>query len=159
MSGTAAANLRQPPEGIRDAVPADAAALAELSAQLGYPVPPDEMAERLAALLADPHHRVFVFSSDAGGVLGWVHVFRSLYLEAPPMAEIGGLVVDEAARSRGIGARLVARVERWALAHGLVRIRVRSRLEREDAHRFYDRLGYSRLKRQQVFVKDLAPPA
>ena len=145
-------------QAIREATPADAPSLAELSGQLGYPVPPDEMSERLAALLADPHHAVFVFAAGDGRVLGWVHVFRSLYLEAPPMAEIGGLVVDAEARGRGIGARLVERVERWALARGLVRIRVRSRLEREDAHRFYDRLGYSRLKRQQVFVKDLARP-
>jgi GNAT superfamily N-acetyltransferase len=144
---------------IREAVSTDSAALAELSAQLGYPVPGDEMAIRLAALLADPHHGVFVFDSETGRVLGWIHVFRSLYLEASPMAEIGGLVVDEASRGRGIGARLVERVERWALAHGLTRIRVRSRLERTDAHRFYDRLGYGLLKRQQVFVKELVPPA
>jgi len=33
-------------------------------------------------------------------------------------------------------------------------MRVRSRIERADAHRFYVRLGYSRFKRQEVFQKD-----
>ena len=159
MSGSAAKTVELGRGSIREAVPADAQALADLSAQLGYPVPADEMAERLQALLADPRHEVFVWQAETGQVLGFLHLFRSLYLEAPPMAEIGGLVVDAGARGRGIGARLVARGERWALAHGLVRIRVRSRLERADAHRFYDRLGYSRFKQQQVFLKDLDPSA
>jgi len=141
----------------RDVSTGDVDALAALSGQLGYPVPVPEMAQRLESLLADPRHVVFVWEETDGRVLGWIHVFRSLYLEAAPMAEIGGLVIDERARGRGIGAALVERVERWAHEHGLSRMRVRSRIERADAHRFYLRLGYERFKRQEVFQKNLAP--
>ena len=144
------------PQGtIRPAAPQDAQALALLSGQLGYPVPAAEMAQRLHSVLAEPRHAVFVWQRTDGAVLGWIHVFRSLYLESAPMAEIGGLVIDETARSRGIGAALVEHVERWAAERGLARMRVRSRVSRAEAHRFYERLGYARFKQQEVFVKDL----
>jgi GNAT superfamily N-acetyltransferase len=155
VCGSASESIERREGTIREAAPADAPALAALSGQLGYPVAAAEMEERLRALLGDPRHAVFVWQGADGQVLGWIHVFRSLYLEIPPMAEIGGLVIDEGARGRGIGAALVERVERWALEQGLARMRVRSRLERADAHRFYDRLGYARFKRSQVFTKEL----
>jgi GNAT superfamily N-acetyltransferase len=48
---------------------------------------------------------------------------------------------------------LVAACEAWARRCGLTRIRVRSRVARKDAHRFYEGLGFERSKEQVVFDK------
>jgi GNAT superfamily N-acetyltransferase len=102
---------------VRAATLADAAALAPLSGQLGYPATSEEIARRLRRILDDAEHAVFV-AEAAGRVAGWVHVFVSRTVEANARAEIGGLVVDEAARSQGIGRALMARAEAWAREKG-----------------------------------------
>ncbi len=140
---------------IRIARADDAAALAELSTQLGYPMSIRQAQDRWALLAGSESHHVMV-EEEGGEVIGWIHVFVSLRLESDPAAEIGGLVVAEAHRNRGVGGRLVAAAEGWASERGLSRMRVRSRVEREAAHRFYELGGYRRIKRQQVLEKALS---
>lgn len=137
---------------VRRAIETDSAALAALSTQLGYPTQPAEAAERLAAL--GDAGAVLVAEED-GAVLGWIHVCGIRFFQSPPFAEIGGLVVDEAARGKGIGRLLVAAAVRWAAEQGYGKIRVRSNVIREDAHRFYEREGFRRIKAQAVFDRKL----
>ncbi len=139
---------------IRPASRDDAAALAALSDQLGYPASAEEIASRLAALRERPEHEVLC-AEQGGVVLGWVHVFGARILVAAPFAEIGGLVVDADRRGRGVGAALLRAAEAWAAARGYVHLRVRSNVVRTEAHRFYERRGYERAKQQAVFVKRL----
>jgi ribosomal protein S18 acetylase RimI-like enzyme len=54
------------------------------------------------------------------------------------------MVVDEAHRGRGIGARLVRAAEQELAAQRCYMVEVTSHLNRTDAHRFYERLGYER---------------
>ena len=137
---------------IREATAADAAALAALSTQLGYPAQPGEAAERLAAL--GPEGAVLV--AEAGGaVLGWIHVCGIRFFQSPPFAEVGGLVVDETARGKGVGKLLLEAGARWAGERGYPQLRVRSNVVREDAHRFYEREGFRRVKTQAVFDRGL----
>lgn len=140
---------------IRSAEPADAEAVASLSAELGYPAEVPAMRARLERLCGSPDHGVFV-ACDAARVLGWIHVSAVEHLQADPRAEIGGLVVTDAARGQRIGARLVARAEAWAREQGFDGVLVRSQIKREDAHRFYLREGYARTKTSAVFSKPLA---
>ena len=137
---------------IREATAADAAALAALSTQLGYPAQPGEAAERLAAL--GPEGAVLVAEAD-GAVLGWIHVCGIRFFQSPPFAEVGGLVVDEAARGKGVGKLLVEAGAHWAAERGYRKLRVRSNVVREDAHRFYEREGFRRVKTQAVFDRGL----
>jgi hypothetical protein len=51
---------------------------------------------------------------------------------------------------------LVERVEGWAVEHGVGQASVRCRTTRAEAHRFYESLGYSKVKTQIVFRKSLA---
>jgi GNAT superfamily N-acetyltransferase len=143
-----------PREAIRPATLADAAAIAALSGQLGYPSTEEEIRDRLRTLESGGSTEVLVAESD-GRIDGWIAVRGDLSLETGPFAEIAGLVVDESARGKGIGASLVEAAERWAKERGHTRIRVRSNVVREAAHRFYERLGYIPKKKQQVFDKDL----
>ncbi|HUR36035.1 MAG TPA: GNAT family N-acetyltransferase [Vicinamibacterales bacterium] len=145
--------LRLPVE-IRDITPDDAEAAAGLSGELGYPTDGLAMRARIEHLATLPDHGVFV-ATQAGEVVGWIHVSGVLHLQAEPRAEIGGLVVTARARSAGIGARLVRRAEQWAAAHGFGIVLVRSQIARDDAHRFYLREGYTRTKTSAVFSKQL----
>jgi GNAT superfamily N-acetyltransferase len=133
----------------------DAEAVASLAGELGYPVSAEEMSTRLSALSDSRNDAIFV------AVLGptpvaWIHVATVTSLESPRFAEIRGLVVTSALRSRGVGARLVADAENWARAEGVSRIRVRSNLVRERTHAFYERLGYTTTKSQKVFDKSFS---
>jgi GNAT superfamily N-acetyltransferase len=136
----------------REATASDAAALAALSTQLGYPAQPDEAAERLSAI--GPAGTVLV-AEENGAVLGWIHVCGVRFFQSPPFAEIGGLVVDEAMRGKGVGKLLLQAAVRWAAEQGYGKLRVRSNVVREDAHRFYEREGFQRVKTQAVFDRRL----
>jgi GNAT superfamily N-acetyltransferase len=46
-------------------------------------------------------------------------------------------------RSQGIGAALMGAAEGLAVERGCYRVQLTSNTKREDAHRFYRRLGYS----------------
>jgi len=137
---------------IREATASDAAALAALSTQLGYPAQPGEAAERLTAL--GPEGTVLV-AEEGGAVLGWIHVCGIRFFQSPPFAEVGGLVVNEAARGKGVGKLLLEAGARWAAERGYRKLRVRSNVVREDAHRFYEREGFRRVKTQAVFDRGL----
>jgi GNAT superfamily N-acetyltransferase len=141
---------------IRAARTYDAPAIAELCGQLGYPATRQQIATRLAGVESEPLSRVLVAESHEGKVVGWLHVAARAQLTEDACAEILGLVVDESTRGGGIGFALVNAAEAWARSSGCVHIRVRSRSERERAHRFYERAGYARNKVQQVLRKPLA---
>jgi GNAT superfamily N-acetyltransferase len=141
---------------IRAAVPGDAHALGRLATELGYPSTGAETADRLRKVLASDDHAVMVAESARLGIIGWVHVFGTVRVESDTFAELGGLVVAEGSRGRGVGARLVASADRWALENGYDKLRIRSRVERSDAHGFFERLGFIGRKTQRVFERSLA---
>jgi GNAT superfamily N-acetyltransferase len=140
------------PPILRRALLGDAAALAELSGELGYPAEPGEIERRLASLPRDDD--VWVATID-GVVVGWVHcsVRRTLVVE--PHIEILGNVVGERWRGRGVGRELMAAAERSATERGVSVVRLRSGSHRDEAHAFYRAVGYTEVKQQRVFVRDL----
>jgi GNAT superfamily N-acetyltransferase len=140
---------------IRRAKRADAARIAELSGQLGYPATAAQMRKRLLGIKPASHHSVFVADSPEEGVIGWLHVSRQPLLEEEIRAEVNGLVVAEGQRSLGAGAQLLAAAEDWARKHGCKGVSVRSNVIRERAHQFYERHGYEHYKTQKSFRKPL----
>jgi GNAT superfamily N-acetyltransferase len=133
----------------------DAAALADLSEQLGYPVTPDELRLRLSTVAANDDAAVLVATDAADRPIGWVHVELKRTLVAPLTAQIMGLVVDDAARNRGVGKELLAAAEAWASTRGSRHMIVGTRVTRERAHRFYQREGYALQKTSHFFEKSL----
>lgn len=142
---------------IRSADRADAKTIAELSGQLGYPVNERAVEDRLAAILRREGNAVFV-AEVSGRVVGWAHVVGEMLLESPPFAELTGLIVDSNTRGRGVGRHLVEACIQWAESQGFQQIRVRSNVVREDAHRFYHKVGFAKIKSQVVFGMDLPRP-
>ena len=133
----------------------DADAVHRLAVELGYPTEPAFTLRRIRAVLVSDIADAFVAEDSEGRVLGWAHVFVAPFLESGPNAELGGLVVEEAARGRGIGAALVARTEAWARERGIRKICLRSNVIRTEAHAFYQKLGFAIQKSQFKFQKEI----
>jgi GNAT superfamily N-acetyltransferase len=140
---------------VRRARSTDAARIAELSGQLGYPTTEKQMKVRLRYVIKDREAACFVAESRDGGLAGWIHVSTTPLLEVERRAEVNGLVVDENARSGGAGAMLLAAAEKWARGKRCNSMSVRSNVLRERAHGFYLRNGYEHYKTQKAFRKGL----
>ncbi len=143
------------PARIREGRADDAAALARLCTELGYPSTEEQLSARLRAL-EGVDHGLFVAeaprSADgASSLLGVIDVHTRVVLEEDPFAELIALVVSEGAQGEGIGSALVAEAVRWARARGLPKVWVRVSLWREATPRFYESLGFTLYKQQRVF--------
>ena len=147
--------VRLPNVQIRDAIAADAPALARLAEQLGYPTQPAEIVARLPKENEPCQERVIVATNSANDVVAWTAVRTASHIHSAPYAEISGFVVDESMRGKGVGKRPMAEVERWAIGNGLSAIRLSANVKRTEAHRFYESLGYKITKQQYAFRKEL----
>lgn len=138
---------------IRHADPADAAAIADLLGELGYPAEAAPVQRRLERIAHDASSTLFVAEVDgelAG--LGGLHVLPLVEHD-----ELGcmltAMVVGAEHRRQGIGAELVRAVERDARSRGCNRLVLGSADRRLDAHAFYESLGFEATGRR--FVKAL----
>ena len=128
----------------RDAELNDAAELAVLMCELGYETKRAEMETRLKLILSNPAYKTFVAIMD-GCLCGMIGTFTyPSYEHNDPGGRILALVTSSAARRRGIGRALVATAEKDFAQRGVSRVALDTRLTREDAHKFYESLGYER---------------
>ena len=139
---------------IRRAELQDGPVLAQLCEQLGYAAPPAEVRAHLARHPHQPGHCLLVALVE-GVPVGWLEVFVRDALDSGVWAEISGLVVEASRRRQGVGSALLLAARRWAQAEGVKRLRVRTRVEREGAARFYAREGFRLTKQQRVYDLDL----
>jgi len=129
---------------IRYAQPGDAAALAQLMCELGYETTKSEMQMRLQRIATDERCRTFVAVRD-GNVCGMIGTLTYPSIEHnDPSGRIVALVILRAMRRRGIGRALLATAEKDFAQRGIRRIGLNTQLAREDAHKFYESLGYER---------------
>ena len=134
----------------------DAGEIRDLCHQaLGY----DSTLEKVEAQIdkfnsPDSAHFCFVCEEDqTGHILGYVEaeVYESLYSD--PGLNILGLAVFPSAQGRGIGRRLMERVEDLAKSKHYAFIRLNSASHRKEAHIFYEHIGYDGNKTQKRFLK------
>lgn len=140
---------------IRPARPDDVEGIAMLMIQLGYEVPIGEISERLRR--QEERRTVFV-AARGRDVVGWVAVCTDEPFVEGFGGHLEGLVVDDAVRSRGIGAQLIEAAEAWARSRGCSEMRVQSNVVRARAHAFYKRHGYATIKSQYNLRKTLCTP-
>ncbi len=133
--------------------PEHAEAVSRLALELGYPRSPAQVREWMEELRCAPREQAAFVALLANEIAGWIEISIERRLQSPPFAFIGGLVVKNGSRNRGIGRRLCARAEAWAWQRGIQTVRVTSRSTRADAHRFYLRDGYHQVKTSLVFEK------
>lgn len=132
---------------VRDARAADAEDIARLLDQLGYPSAADAVAARLERL-AIVGDRVVVAELEERAVgLAHLHVTPALERDRPA-AKIAALVIDESHRRRGVGRALVEAVEEEARTRGCELLFVTTAARRDEAHVFYERLGFEQTGRR-----------
>ena len=144
---------------IRRAKESDAAELARLTSQLGYPVSEVSIRTRMDRIIGSIDDCLLVAEGQDGELAGWIHGFLCQLLESDYRVEIGGLIVDEGFRRGGVGRGLVQAIENWAAEHGATELSVRCREERAESHKFYESLSFRPIKTQRVFRKRLSNAA
>jgi GNAT superfamily N-acetyltransferase len=136
----------------RDAVAADVARIVDMYADdvLGReredsaPPLPDYYLAAFHDIDADPRQRLVVAESD-GEVVGTLQLsfLPHLVLRGGERAQIEAVRVRRDQRRAGVGEALV----RWAIDEARKRgcrlVQLTTNVERADAHRFYERLGFS----------------
>jgi GNAT superfamily N-acetyltransferase len=132
----------------------DAEEVAELCGQLGYPASSDDLRGRIESRAGSVDSVALAAFLD-GQMVGWIDASVEHHLQSSPNVVIGGLVVRDGVRGLGIGKRLCVEIEEWARSKSIPVLRVRSQVIREDAHRFYLREGYRKVKTSLVFEKSL----
>lgn len=128
---------------IRHAEPRDIPRLSQLMSELcGHPISATEAAERLAMVQHSPIDQLFVFEQDdeVKGLLGFR--LRENIEECSRYGEISVIVIDPLARRQGVGQALIAHAETLAEHYGCKGTWLVSGLAREEAHAFYQQLGY-----------------
>ena len=134
---------------IRAAGIQDAEAICDLLDQLGYARSVADIAQHLAAL--DDKAVILVAAAADGQIVGCLQALVDNRLAEGQRGEIVSLVVAASMRGQGIGAALVAAAAQWLLERGIGRMRVRCNAVRDQAHQFYERLGFQLTKTQKVF--------
>ena len=89
-----------------------------------------------------PTYHELIVAEVAGKVVGVLHMFERPALEKPCEAVVQALVVDNEARSSGVGEALMREAEAWAQSRKLSSVSLYSRVDRKPAHAFYERIGY-----------------
>jgi ribosomal protein S18 acetylase RimI-like enzyme len=112
--------------------------------ELGYETTAVEMRKRFKLILSDARFRTFVAETEnrVCGMIGTV-AYPS-YEHNDLSGRILALVASSTSRRGGIGRALIAAAERDFAQKGIKRIAVNTRLSRQDAHKFYEALGYER---------------
>ena len=126
---------------IRAAGAADAARIAELLTDEGYPVGPTDIAARIERF-STPDAAVLV--ADQGGeVIGFIA------LQAVPRFEhddrfvrVLAVVVDAGARERGVGHRLMAEAETFGRDRRAAFVEITAGRHRPEARQLYEALGF-----------------
>ena len=139
---------------IRRLLPSDAKDAADLSAELGYPIPVDAMQARLKQFAEMEDHAVFA-ACVRDRVVAWIDVGIVHHLQSPTYGEIGGFIVSRSHQGRGIGKRLVKTAEEWTMSRRATKILVRSQIAREAAQAFYLGRNFVRVKTSDVFMKSI----
>ncbi len=142
---------------LRPARFADAPALARLLTELGHPQDADQAWSQLAAWAGDSRGTVLVAECD-GTPAGVIAAHAIPYLERPgSFVRVVALAVDGGRRRAGLGRRLLAAVEAWATELGCRDIEITSARTRDDAHAFYEALGFADMcERSARFKRPLA---
>ena len=137
--------------GIRAARREDAASLARLLGELGYPSSREQVERRLERLGEADRLFVAELEREVVGLAG-LHVSAALEYDGDA-AKVSAIVVDERFRRRGVGEALMDALENEARALGCVILFLTTAERREDAHAFYRRIGLEETGRR--FAKRL----
>ena len=121
---------------------------------LGHGTTAETVEQGIARLGGDPSYYIAV-CEDGGEVVGFIEAQKYGLLYGDDGWNIIALAVLPERQKQGIGKELISSLEELAAERGDSFVRVNSRAERQDAHAFYEHLGYECDKVQKRFIKYL----
>ena len=114
------------------------------------------MKRQIEKLTNDKKQHIIIGYEDENTrkIIGFVHaqMYESFYSDLG--LNILGLAVNPDFQGRGIGKKLMKRLEQYAVENSISFIRLNSALKREEAHKFYEHIGYTCDKVQKRFIKE-----
>ena len=138
---------------IREAIETDAPAVSSLLDELEHPADVELVTRRLREMIGMEHCALLVAVED-GQVVGMGTLQMQPVVHKPgPIGRITTMIVTARCRGRGVGQAIVEALEARASEAGCKRMEVTSHNRRDDAHRFYVRLGYEDTSKR--FIKTL----
>jgi ribosomal protein S18 acetylase RimI-like enzyme len=127
---------------LRDARPEDADAIAALIAALGFEAEASDIGRRIVELCQSGQQALV---AERRKIVAVLTTSKMTVLHRPrPVGRISMLIVDEGYRGTGIGRAIVAEAEKRLTEAGCGLIEVTSNRRLQQAHRFYERLGFER---------------
>ena len=109
---------------------------------LGIPVTDECLSDTYGKMSGDDRYSTFVAEAD-GRIVGLVTTVTAMAIGHPNgYTKINGLGVLPEYRNRGIGGMLLKRAEELAMENGTGYVGLASGFMREEAHAFYERMGY-----------------
>lgn len=124
---------------------------------LGYNVSAELVERQIVKLSNDKnHHLIYVYEDDnLNQVVGFIHaeIYESLYSDSG--LNILGLAVLPQFQRRGIAKKLLNHLEANFNQQAIKFIRLNSKESRLEAHKFYEKMGYTCDKLQKRFIKIL----
>ena len=143
---------------IRQAVPADAAAVGALAACLWPNHTADEMAAEFSQVLARGDAAVFLAANETESI-GFAQCgLRRDYVEGTsggPVGYLEGIFVSPAYRRSGVARKLTEACENWAKGMGCREFASDCELENAESIAFHRGLGFAEVNRIVCFVKRL----
>ena len=104
---------------------------------------PQTYYDALEAITNDPNHEMIVAELD-GEVIGTLHLMflPSISYQGGTRAQVESVRVVQRLRGQGIGAEMMNWAMERARQRGCHLMQLTSHQSREDAHRFYEKLGF-----------------
>lgn len=140
---------------IRSCSLSDFSDVVRLFRQLWPDIEPDVNALQTvyADALSSPVQKLIVGTMDEK-VVGFCSLtIKNNFWQAGRLGNVDELVVDEHYRGKGIGKELMRHIQQLASDHQCKRVELDSSFHRQEAHRFYESIGFKR--RAYLFTKEL----
>lgn len=121
--------------------------------ELGVNVNLEQFTARIERMCKNSDYKTFVALLD-NEVVGFITTVRTMALEFEiGYLKINGLAVQKNLQNKGIGTKLLAYAEDYALKNGISYFILNSGFQRTDAHAFYECKGFD--KKSYCFTKKI----
>lgn len=108
---------------------------------------PLEKAESIwRAMASYPYYRIYAAYDEDNNIIGTftLLICENLGHGGKPFAIVENVVVGPGRRGQGIGKAMMRKAARLAGEKGCYKLMLSSDIKREDAHRFYESIGFKR---------------
>ncbi len=136
---------------IRELRDSDSEAIQSLMNELGYSTGQLNVLEMIQLVQTDAWMQLAFGVEINNELVGFIHAQVCHRFTTASFIEIVALVIGANHRRKGLGTELVKKIKEKA-KEKVMNVRVRCNVRREEAHLFYQKLGFDKSKEQKVFI-------